>query len=884
MSKEASPLARFRKDYNAPAFQIETVDLHVALDPTHTIVTNVMRVKRLAANTNLELDGEQLKLVSLEVNGQLQLEGADYERAEGKLILRNLCSDDGNDHAEVKIVTEVNPSKNSALEGLYLSGGAYCTQCEAEGFRRITYYLDRPDVLAVFTTTIEANQAAFPYLLSNGNKVAEGICNSDSAKHWVTWHDPHPKPCYLFALVAGDFDRLQDAFVTRDQRRVLLELFVDKGNLDRAQFAMESLKNAMRWDEERFGLVYDLDIYMIVAVDFFNMGAMENKGLNVFNAKYVLANPETATDQDFLNVESVIGHEYFHNWTGNRITCRDWFQLSLKEGLTVFRDQEFSADRGMRAVNRIQDVRIMRTHQFEEDAGPMAHPIRPDKVVEMNNFYTVTVYNKGAEVIRMLHTLLGEEGFQAGMREYVKRHDGQAVTCEDFVVAMEAANDADFTQFRRWYSQAGTPTVEIEHTYCEQTQTLRLMCKQSTPATPGQSTKLPFHIPIRIEMLLPDENGSARLFTPAELPASGVIELTEAEQSFSFNGLPAKPVIGFFADFSAPVKVKVAQTLAERILLTGYAVDPFLRWNAVQDIYIELITRAISEQQPVALPELFIETLEQALAKSQQSAALTALLFQVPTEEALASEFTTVPFDDIHRAVNELQQALAEHLAEPFWQCWQVHFSSKFVFTAEAISSRMLCNTVLPFLARLTDHALSEQINTALWQQFNATNSMTLVFGALQAAVHQEHASAAEMLHAFAEKWAGNALVMDKWLAVQGSAPLANAVERVQALQQHKAFEWGNPNRVYALLASFSHNPSQLHRKDGAGYLLMAAAIERLNTLNPQVASRLLSSLLNWKRLDSSRQPLLKAQLEKLRNLPNLAPDLFEKIEQSLND
>src|SRR5690554_5282374 len=535
-----APQAKYRKDYQPAPFTIDKVSLDIELDEHNTRVVSELAVRRHGQHQQpLVLDGEALTLVSVQVDGQ-PLETNQYHVDDHSLTIGSL-----GDACTLRIETEIGPATNTALEGLYKSGDAYCTQCEAEGFRRITYYLDRPDVLAEFTTTVRAERQGFPHLLSNGNKIAAGESPdylSDRPRHYVTWHDPHPKPSYLFAVVAGDFDLLEDTFTTQEGRHVDLQLFVDKGNLGRAQFAMQALKDSMRWDETRFGLSYDLDIYMIVAVDFFNMGAMENKGLNVFNAKYVLGDPQTATDQDFLNIESVIGHEYFHNWTGNRITCRDWFQLSLKEGLTVFRDQEFSADRGMRAVNRIQDVRIMRTHQFEEDAGPMAHPIRPDKVVEMNNFYTVTVYNKGAEVIRMLHTLLGEEGFQAGMRLYVSRHDGQAVTCDDFVAAMADANHKDLTVFQQWYSQAGTPTLSVTQAYSAATKQLTLNFSQYIPATPGQSHKNPTHVPVLLSAYtragklltlqhaqLPKHESGSQLFELTEHQATVVIDAVEEE-------------------------------------------------------------------------------------------------------------------------------------------------------------------------------------------------------------------------------------------------------------------------------------------------------------------------------------------------------------------
>src|SRR5690554_120525 len=576
MSREANPLARYRKDYNPPAFEIETVDLHVALDPTHTIVTNVMRVKRLAANTNLELDGEQLKLVSLEVNGQLQLEGADYERADGKLTLLNLCCGEGDEHAEIKIVTEINPSKNSALEGLYLSGGAYCTQCEAEGFRRITYYLDRPDVMAKFRTRIEAEKSRYPVLLSNGNELERG--DLEDGRHYVVWEDPFKKPSYLFALVAGDLMWQDDYFTTQDGRKVLLRIFVEPANIDKCQHALESLKKAMRWDEEVYGRVYDLDIFMIVAVNDFNMGAMENKGLNIFNSSCVLAKPETATDTVYQRIESIVAHEYFHNWSGNRVTCRDWFQLSLKEGFTVFRDAEFSADMGSRTVKRIEDVNLLRTAQFAEDAGPMAHPVRPDSYMEISNFYTLTIYEKGAEVVRMLHTLLGPELFRKGSDLYFERHDGCAVTCDDFVQAMEDVSSRDLSQFKLWYSQAGTPIVEATDTYDAASQTYRLTLRQASLPSPGQPTKEPYHIPVAVGLL--DSAGKdipLMLESDSDASVSGqktrILELREPEQTFVFTGVPERPVPSLLRSFSAPVRLRYGYDRDQLMFLMRYDSD-----------------------------------------------------------------------------------------------------------------------------------------------------------------------------------------------------------------------------------------------------------------------------------------------------------------------
>ena len=864
----STPRPQYRKDYLPPKFSIQSVTLDVDLHQHQSIVVSELQVLRNGQHhAPLVLDGEDLKLLELELNGKV-LEASAYQMSPGQLSIPEVP-----DQFTLRVTTELDPANNTALEGLYKSAGAYCTQCEAQGFRRITYYPDRPDVLSVFTTTVRADKVECPYLLANGNQVASG--DLDAGRHFVTWHDPHPKPSYLFALVAGDFDRLEDQFTTCEGRHVDLQLYVDKGNLPRASFAMQALKNSMKWDEERFGLAYDLDIYMIVAVDFFNMGAMENKGLNVFNAKYVLADARTATDQDFLNVESVIGHEYFHNWTGNRITCRDWFQLSLKEGLTVFRDQEFSGDMSMRPVHRMNDIRVMRTHQFAEDASPMAHPIRPDKVIEMNNFYTVTVYNKGAEVIRMIHTLLGEHGFQQGMQQYIKRHDGQAVTCEDFLVAMEDATGVDLSQFRLWYSQAGTPRVEIEETYDAERQQYILTCRQSTPATPGQSHKQPFLIPMRV--LFYKQNGEPLQLSSDQLQ-NNVLKITQAEQRFTFDNVCERPIPALFAGFSAPVRVAYEDSESQRLTLLAHSEDPFIAWDSAQQLYLQALKQAISQQADVHLSDSFIETLKLQLEQEGSDPALTALLLQLPSEEAVSGEFEQIDIDAIGRACQQLKQQIGVKLKPALWRCWEANKpKGAYQFTPQHIAKRMLANTCLSYLAAHAD----AEIDAALVTHFAADN-LTDELASLQAVVHNQHARAEQFIAQFAERWQGEPLVMDKWLAVQASAPHAGTLDRVRTLTEHAAFNFTNPNRVYALVATFSHNLAQLHQADGTGYQWLATVISRLNDSNPQVASRLLSALLQWKRLDSRRQQQIQAELERLRQLPKLAIDLYEKIENSL--
>lgn len=862
--------AKYRNDYQSPEFTIDSVDLTFELDPQQTRVTNTMVLERRGQHNNaLVLDGEGLQLVQVKLDDDVLSDDA-YSVTDQQLTVAT-----DKDRFTLTIVNTVNPSQNKALEGLYLAEQTYCTQCEAEGFRRITYYLDRPDVLARFTTTIIADKASYPYLLSNGNLIKT---EQRGDQHVAVWQDPYPKPSYLFALVAGDFDVLRDSYTTREGRDVKLELFVDKGNLDRSEHAMTSLKNAMKWDEQRFGLVYDLDIYMIVAVDFFNMGAMENKGLNVFNAKYVLANPATATDQDFLNVESVIGHEYFHNWTGNRITCRDWFQLSLKEGLTVFRDQEFSSDLGSRAVNRIQDVKIIRSHQFTEDASPMAHPIRPDKVVEMNNFYTVTVYNKGAEVIRMLHTLLGEEGFQRGMRLYVERHDGQAVTCEDFVAAMEDANGQDFSQFRLWYSQAGTPQVQADVAFDGDKQQLLISLRQSTPPTPGQKHKQPFHIPVKISAITP---AGEVIVLEQEL-----LHLKEEQQQFAISGDftvklsgGEQPVVSLFDNFSAPVKVSRDVSADALRTLMAYAPDPVSRWDASQQLFSGLIHQAISQQTTVKVDEQTVAACAELL-NSDADPALIALALTLPSAATLADHYEEIPVEQLRHNLKQLKKQLARALTDDiearYQQLTTALSGHGYQLQGDDIAQRQLRNTLLGYLAEVNENA------DWFEQAYTNADNMTDTLAVLQAVTWSEHSAAPGLLQRFDEQWQGEKLVMDKWFQTQALADSDSTVANIEKLMQHPDFTLDNPNRVYSLLAAFTQNLSQFHRADGAGYRLVGDVIETLNDSNPQVASRLLSAFMSWKRYDATRQAQMKQQLEKLKALPNLASDLQEKVENSL--
>ncbi|MBQ0529763.1 aminopeptidase N [Providencia rettgeri] len=864
--------AKYRQDYQAPDYTITEIDLDFNLDPVKTVVTAISKVKRLnSQSSTLELNGEDLSLVSIEVDGKAW---KNYKESEGKLIIESLP-----ESFTLRIVNEISPEKNTALEGLYVSGEALCTQCEAEGFRHITYYQDRPDVLARYTTTITVDKSRYPYLLSNGNRIAEG--ELEDGRHWVKWEDPFPKPSYLFALVAGDFDVLKDIFVTRSGREVALELFVDKGNLDRAPWAMQSLKNAMKWDEERFGLEYDLDIYMIVAVDFFNMGAMENKGLNVFNSKYVLAKSETATDKDYLNIESVIGHEYFHNWTGNRITCRDWFQLSLKEGLTVFRDQEFSSDLGSRSVNRINNVKVMRSAQFAEDASPMAHPIRPDKVIEMNNFYTLTVYEKGSEVIRMIHTLLGEEMFQAGIQLYVHRHDGSAATCDDFVQAMEDASNVDLSLFRRWYSQSGTPVLTVRDEYSPEKQQYTLHVSQMTPPTADQAEKLPLHIPLDIELY--DEQGGIITLKRGGSVVNSVLNITQETQTFVFDEVTSRPVPSLLREFSAPVKLDYNYTDEQLAFLMQHASNEFARWDAAQQLinnYVKINVAHYQNGEILVLPEPVVDAFRGVLLSDSIDPALVALILTLPSENELAELFTVIDPVAIHEVVNFIHHHLAVEMHDELLTVYRSINIDGYRVDHQDIAKRSLRNICLQYLAAGDD---SELANNLVLEQYQSADNMTDSLAALTAANESQLACKEQLMADFDERWHHDGLVMDKWFTLQGANPAKEALANVRALLNHRSFSMSNPNRVRSLVGAFTAgNPVNFHAKDSSGYQFLYEILVDLNTRNPQVASRLIEPLIRLKRYDEQRQAQMRKVLEQLKALDNLSGDLFEKITKAL--
>lgn len=866
------PQIKYRHDYRAPDYTITDIDLTFELDESTTRVTAVSQVKRQGdSQAELRLDGEDLTLVSLEVDGQAWTA---WREEAGCLVLSQLP-----DSFTLKIVNDIHPDRNSALEGLYKSGEALCTQCEAEGFRHITWYLDRPDVLARFTTTIIADGSRYPFLLSNGNRVDSG--QDDKGRNWVKWQDPFPKPCYLFALVAGDFDVLRDSFTTRSGRNVALEIFVDRGNLDRADWAMTSLKNSMKWDEERFGLEYDLDIFMIVAVDFFNMGAMENKGLNVFNSKYVLAKAETATDKDYLGIEAVIGHEYFHNWTGNRVTCRDWFQLSLKEGLTVFRDQEFSSDLGSRAVNRIDNVRIMRGAQFAEDASPMAHPIRPDQVIEMNNFYTLTVYEKGSEVIRMMHTLLGEANFQKGMQLYFERHDGSAATCDDFVQAMEDASNVDLSQFRRWYSQSGTPTLSVRDDYNPELEQYTLHVTQHTPPTAGQKEKLPLHIPLDIELY--DGQGKVIPLQHNGHPVHNVLNVTEEFQTFIFDNVYFQPVPSLLREFSVPVKLDYKWSDAQLTFLMRHASNDFSRWDAAQSLlatYLRLNVARHQQGQHLSLPLHVADAFRTVLLDANSDPALTALILSLPGENEIAELFEIIDPQAIALVREALVRTLARELADEFFAVYNANQQAEYHVDHAEIGKRSLKNICLYYLA-FGDMDLADKLVQA---QYHHANNMTDSLAALFAAVAAQLPCRDTLLADYDERWHKDGLVMDKWFMLQATSPAQNALLNVRRLLSHRSFSMGNPNRIRSLIGAFaSGNPSAFHAEDGSGYRFLVEMLTDLNTRNPQVASRMIEPLIRLKRYDAHRQALMRQALEQLQGLDKLSGDLYEKITKALN-
>ena len=878
--RDATPQTVYLKDYTPPEYLIESVELNFELDESQTRVSSRLIIYRNPASQHTEqsltLMGEELELLSISLDGN-SLSETDFVISPEKLTLFSVPQGQS---FTLHIENRINPKANTALEGLYLSSSMLCTQCEAQGFRKITWFLDRPDVMTRFKTTLTADKTRFPVLLSNGNRVAQGELANN--RHWVSWEDPFAKPCYLFALVAGQLSCVSDTFTTMSGRQIALEIFVEQHNLDKCEHAMQSLKNAMSWDEETYGLEYDLDLYMIVAVDHFNMGAMENKGLNIFNTKFVLARPDTATDSDYEHIEGVIGHEYFHNWSGNRVTCRDWFQLSLKEGFTVFRDQQFSGDQTSQAVKRIEAVNALRTRQFAEDAGPLAHPIRPEAYIEINNFYTLTVYEKGAEVVRMLHTLLGAAGFRKGCDLYFNRHDGQAVTCEDFVKALEDANGVDLTQFRRWYSQAGTPVLTVEQDYDAHSQELRLTLQQSCPPTPNQPVKQPLHIPVKLGLLATD-GAPATIHFNGMQQAEITLNLTEAEQTFVFEQLPSQPIVSLLRDFSAPVNLNMPRSLEELAFLFKHDSDSFNRWEAGQQLAVQVIFGLIEDlhnQRPLHLNALMVEAFHSLLANEADDLSYQALLLSLPDESYLAGQMSVIDVDAIHHAREFVKTTLANSLQDDFKRVYLIHHRDESgKFHAGAVGRRRLKNACLSYLNQL-DCSHSYHL---IAEQFDQARNMTDQMAALSAIVNSHHPQKAAYLDRFYQQWQREALVIDKWFALQASSSMPNTFATVQSLMQHPAFDMKTPNRVRALIGAFSQaNPLHFHAKDGSGYRFLADQVLALNTLNPQIASRMVTGLAQWRRYDTERQELMKQQLQRIVATEQLSKDVYEIASKSL--
>jgi aminopeptidase N len=869
----------YLKDYQPPAWLTDSIELEFDLVPDATLVTATTRYRRnpQVARQPFTLCGVDLELLEIEMDGRC-LEANSYELGRRTLTLHDVPGS-----FALRTRVRINPAANTALEGLYLSSGNFCTQCEPEGFRKITFFPDRPDVMARFTTTIRADRNAFPVLLSNGNPVARG--DLDDGRHFVTWEDPYPKPSYLFALVAGDLAEISGSYTTTSGREIALRFYVEQRNRDKVEHALASLQKAMRWDEQVFGLEYDLDIYMVVAVDDFNMGAMENKGLNIFNSKYVLALPETATDADYQGIEGVIGHEYFHNWTGNRVTCRDWFQLSLKEGLTVFRDQEFSADMGSRAVKRIEEVRLLRNHQFPEDAGPMAHPVRPASYQEINNFYTSTVYNKGAEVIRMYHTLLGAEGFRQGMDLYFARHDGQAVTTDDFLAAMADANGVDLEQFARWYSQAGTPTVTVTDAYDAATRRYSLTFSQSCPQTPDGLDKQPFHLPIKLGLL--DRKGEQLPLRPdagvAPCANPGVVELRDRVTTVHFSGIESSPVPSLLRDFSAPVILDYRYSDDDLAFLMACDTDPFNRWEAGQKLYTRVLLQLaerIGQKLPLQLPELVTTAFCRTLADLKAEPALVSLALTLPAETYLAEQLEVADPTAIHAARQFMRRELAASGKTALLECYRRNSSAQpYAPDPAAAGRRSLKNLALAYLMTLPDPGVA----TLCFHQFQHADNMTDTLAALVALADSDSSQRETALAAFYQHWQNDPLVLDKWLALQATAARPDTLEQVKLLLEHPAFNLRNPNKVRALIGAFAHgNPAGFHAENGRGYQFIAEQVIELDALNPQIAARLVAAFNRWRKFGAPRQNQMLEQLRRIADTRKLSANVREIVEKCL--
>lgn len=873
--KTDTPVAHHLKDYQASEFSVNTIDLQFELEPQATIVTNVMNIKREADSSKVVLDGEQLELVQVLLNAEDVTSRCVVTSDKLEVTVGDL------QEFELKIITQIAPEANTALEGLYRTSGNYCTQCEAQGFRKITYFFDRPDVLTVFTTKVIADKDDNAVLLSNGNLIDSG--DLEGNKHYAVWHDPFKKPCYLFALVAGNLEYVQDSYQTQDGREVDLRIYVEPKNIDKCDHAMESLKKSMQWDEQRFGLMYDLDIYMIVAVDDFNMGAMENKGLNVFNSKFVLAKPETATDVDYEGIEAVIGHEYFHNWTGNRVTCRDWFQLTLKEGLTVFRDQEFTADMLSPAVKRIEDVKRLRSHQFPEDAGPMSHPIQPQSYIEMNNFYTMTVYEKGAEVVRLYHTLLGEEGFRKGMDLYFQRHDGEAVTVQSFRNAMADANQMDLSQMHQWYIQQGTPELNVETEFNHETQCFTLTLKQQLPKQNNEFEA--FLLPIKLALFDQDGQAIPVVCDSENLTQKGdeaLLKMTKKSETIVFKNISQRPVLSILRGFSAPVNLCFEQSDHDLSVLVQKDSDSFVRWESMQTLAMREIKRNVSRielGEDVALSAAFSEAFEGVLKDEKIDQSLKALTLTLPDLTYVGEQFETMNVDAICQVHKWLTKTLAQQFESLFLTQYKalVNDEKPYIYHSDDIAERKLKNICLYYLSKIDSH-----ISLVESQYHNATN-MTDVLAALSALSHTDSQARTTCLEDFYSKWKEDTLVLDKWFAIQAGANHPQALEQVKALVEHQDFIITNPNRVRSVLGVFGRlNLLGFHQAAGQGYEFLANQILKLDQINPQVAARMVSPFTHWQKMDNQRQEKMKASLKQILSSDKLSKDVYEIVSKSL--
>ena len=872
--KIEDPQPIYRKDYREPDFWIDEVLLTFELDEQATRIRTRLKMRRNEATKDatgpLELVGEELDTKGVWLDGR-ELAASEYSVAEELLTIAGVP-----DTFVLETEVVVNPAENTLLNGLYVSNGMFCTQCEAEGFRRITWFLDRPDVMARYTVDIIADEAKYPILLSNGNRTERKVL--DDGRVQVRWEDPFPKPSYLFALVAGDLVAHAGSFTTMSGREVTLEIWVRERDADKCEHALVSLQKSMKWDEERFGLEYDLDVYMVVAVSDFNMGAMENKGLNVFNTAYVLARPDTATDWDYELIEAVIGHEYFHNWTGNRVTCRDWFQLTLKEGLTVFRDEEFTSDMTSRAVKRISDVSGLRRGQFAEDAGPTAHPVRPESYVKMDNFYTNTVYRKGAEVVRMYQTLLGRDGFRKGMDLYFERHDGQAVTCDDFLAAMADANKADLSGLSRWYSQAGTPTLKAKGTYDAGAKTYTLELTQVLAEAHSDANSMPLHIPVAVGLLGKDGRD-----LPLNLEGDStsgettvILNLREFAQSFVFTGVEVEPMPSILRDYSAPVRLQVEGcTRADLSFLAANDSDSFKRWDALQellrDVLLEMTASSAAGEELKVDPAL-IDAIGGLLADQKLDESLKAQALSLPEVREIAQHMKVMDPDSIHAALMFLKDAIAQAHASTFAELYRANRDESYSNDQRSIARRRLKNTALSYLGTLET---SETIALAV-RQFDEADNMTDSFAALCVLSRMDQAERTKALTDFYEKWKDEALVIDKWFGVQAASNLPDAFDHIVELSKHADYTLRNPNRARSLLGEFLFNTVHFHRADGAGYRFLSEKVLELDAINPQIASRIVSGFNLWKRFDKGRQELMRAELERILAFEGLSKDVRE--------